>query len=199
MCPCTHPYTAPAPREHPTAAGSSSHTLINKLCRRSQTWSLELAVLTSSKHLEELPAPQASFRTGSARREEPRSLHCWHRGAEHGGLAIGASLEPRHGEEQAAGILTALDGVGGRLQGHDPATGLGDVHAEDEAHARVLAADVGLALAQLDVRVAQLQDPRAVDAATHTAPSSTPALSSWDRAHSGDEAALLWPLGSEQL
>ena len=59
--------------------------------------------------------------------------------------------------------LTALDGVGGGLQGDGAPVGLGDVHAEHHPHTRVLAADVRLSLAQLDVRVAQLQDPRAVD------------------------------------
>lgn len=86
------------------------------------------------------------------------------------GQSTAGAASPEAGQESSrAGILTALDGVGGRLQGHDPAAGLGDVHAEHQAHPRVLAADVGLALAQLDVRVAQLQDPRAVDAATHRA------------------------------
>lgn len=37
------------------------------------------------------------------------------------------------------------------------------MNSEDHPHARVLAPDVRLPLPQLDVRVAQLQDPRAVD------------------------------------
>lgn len=61
--------------------------------------------------------------------------------------------------------LTALDGVRRGLQGDDPSAGLWDVHPEDQPDARVLPADVRLALAQLDVGVPQLQDARAVDAA----------------------------------
>ena len=61
--------------------------------------------------------------------------------------------------------LTALDGVGRRLQGDDPSAGLGDVHSEHQPHARVLPPDVRLAFPQLNVRVPQLQDPGAVDAA----------------------------------
>lgn len=61
--------------------------------------------------------------------------------------------------------LTALNGVRGRLQRDDPSAGLWNVHPENQPHARVLSPDVGLAFPQLDVRVPQLQDPRAVDAA----------------------------------
>lgn len=61
--------------------------------------------------------------------------------------------------------LTALDGVGGDLQRQRAAAGLRDVDPEDQPHAGVLPADIGLPLAQLDVRVPQLQDPGAVDAA----------------------------------
>lgn len=42
------------------------------------------------------------------------------------------------------------------------------MHAEDEPDARVLPADVRLSLAQLDVCVPQLQNPRTVNAAKHT-------------------------------
>lgn len=68
------------------------------------------------------------------------------------------------GRDRARARLTALDGVGRGLQGHDPAAGLGDVDAEHQPHPGVLPPDVRLALAQLDVGVSQLQDPGAVDA-----------------------------------
>lgn len=71
----------------------------------------------------------------------------------------------RHRPAPPRTALTALDGVGRGLQGDDPAAGLGDVHAEHQPHTRVLPPDVRLAFPQLDVRVPQLQDPRAVDAA----------------------------------
>lgn len=61
-------------------------------------------------------------------------------------------------------LLTALDGVGGGLQGHGSTGGLVDVHPENHPHPRVLAPDVRLALPQLDVRVPKLQDAGAVDA-----------------------------------
>lgn len=71
----------------------------------------------------------------------------------------------RHRPAPPGAALTALDGVGRGLQGDDPPAGLGDVHAEHQPHTRVLTPDVRLAFPQLDVRVPQLQDPRAVDAA----------------------------------
>ena len=61
--------------------------------------------------------------------------------------------------------LTALDGVGGHLQRQRAAAGLRDVDPEHQPHARVLPANVRLPLAQLDVRVPELQDPGTVDAA----------------------------------
>lgn len=59
--------------------------------------------------------------------------------------------------------LTALDRVGGHLEGDVLSCGLRYVHAEHQADAGVFAADVGLALPQLDVGVPELQDPGAVD------------------------------------
>lgn len=53
-------------------------------------------------------------------------------------------------------LLTALNGVGGYLQGEGPAIGLWDVNPEDQTHTRVLTTDVRLSLAQLDVRVSEL-------------------------------------------
>lgn len=61
--------------------------------------------------------------------------------------------------------LTALDGVRCSLQGDNPSTGLWNVHPENQPDSCVLSADVRLALAQLDVRIPQLQDSRTVDAA----------------------------------
>lgn len=61
--------------------------------------------------------------------------------------------------------LTALDGVGCSLQGHRSPRRLIDVNPENHPHACVLTPDVSLPLPQLDVRVAQLQDPGAVDPA----------------------------------
>jgi len=66
--------------------------------------------------------------------------------------------------QQRHQTLTALHGDGGGLQGQHLPAGLGDVHPEHHPHTRVLPADVRLALPQLDVRVAELQDARAVDA-----------------------------------
>lgn len=60
--------------------------------------------------------------------------------------------------------LTALNGVGRRLQGHNPAAGLRDVHSENEPHTRVLSPDVCLAFPQLNVGISKLQDSRTVDA-----------------------------------
>lgn len=70
--------------------------------------------------------------------------------------------------------LTALDGVGGDLQRQRPAVGLRDVDAEDQPHARVLPPDVRLPLAELDVRVPELQDAGAVDAARNKSLCSAP-------------------------
>lgn len=53
-------------------------------------------------------------------------------------------------------LLTALDRVGGYLQGEGPAIGLRDMNPEDQSHARVLSTDVCLSLAQLNVRVSEL-------------------------------------------
>lgn len=60
-------------------------------------------------------------------------------------------------------LLTALDGMGGHLEGDDLSSRLRDVHAEHETNAGVLPTDVRLALPQLDVSVPELQDPGAVD------------------------------------
>lgn len=68
------------------------------------------------------------------------------------------------------GVLTALDGVGGHLQRQRAAAGLRDVHPEHQPHASVLPANVRLPLAQLDVRVPELQDPGTVDAAQNKNP-----------------------------
>lgn len=70
--------------------------------------------------------------------------------------------------EEGGASLTTLDGIGSGLQGNGPAAGLSDVDPEHHPHTCVLAADVRLALAQLDVRVAQLEDARAVDPAAAT-------------------------------
>lgn len=59
--------------------------------------------------------------------------------------------------------LTAFDGVGSSLQWHRPAIGLVDVHSEYQSHARVFTADVRLPFAELDVGVAQLEDPRTIN------------------------------------
>lgn len=53
-------------------------------------------------------------------------------------------------------LLTALDGVGGYLQGEGPAIGLRDMNPEHQPHTCVLPTDVRLPLAQLDVRVSKL-------------------------------------------
>ena len=55
-----------------------------------------------------------------------------------------------------------------------PAVGLRDVDAEDQPHPRVLPPDVRLPLAELDVRVSELQDPGAVDAAGNKSLRSAP-------------------------
>lgn len=60
-------------------------------------------------------------------------------------------------------LLTALNGVGRDLQGHGSPRGLVDVNSENHPHPGVLTPDVRLPLSELYVRVAQLQDPRAVD------------------------------------
>lgn len=60
-------------------------------------------------------------------------------------------------------MLTALDGVGGYLEGDVLSSRLRNVHAEHQADARVLPAHVRLALPQLDVGVPELQDPDTVD------------------------------------
>lgn len=100
-----------------------------------------------------------------------------------------------HKRTQPSTRLTALDGVGRRLQGDDPAAGLGDVHPEHEPHPRVLPADVRLALAQLDVGVAEFQDPRTVDAAGRwTAPFIRDPLNEQDR--SATDPA--WAAGSHR-
>ena len=75
---------------------------------------------------------------------------------------------------QGGAALTALDGVGGDLQRQRPAVGLRDVDAEDQPHPRVLPPDVRLPLAELDVRVSELQDPGAVDAAGNKSLRSAP-------------------------
>ena len=63
--------------------------------------------------------------------------------------------------------------MGGHLQGGMLPSWLGYVDPEHQAHTRVLASDVRLALPQLDVSVPQLQDPGAVDAARKTTHKST--------------------------
>lgn len=60
-------------------------------------------------------------------------------------------------------VLTALNGVGCRLQGHCSPCGLVDVNSENHPHSCVLAPDVSLPLPQLNVRITQLQDSSAVD------------------------------------
>lgn len=50
--------------------------------------------------------------------------------------------------------LTALDGVGGGLQGHRPPVGLVDVHSKHQPHASVFTSDVRFSFAKLNVRVA---------------------------------------------
>lgn len=64
------------------------------------------------------------------------------------------------GSEQ---MLTALDGMGGDLEGDVLSSGLRNVHTEHQANTRVLPPHVRLALPQLDVGVPQLQDPDTVD------------------------------------
>lgn len=61
------------------------------------------------------------------------------------------------------GLLTALDGVGGGLQGDGSSIGLAYVYSEHHPHTGVLSSDVCLALPELDVRVAQLENTSAVD------------------------------------
>ena len=58
--------------------------------------------------------------------------------------------------EECLLLLTALNGVGGYLQGEGPAIGLRDMNPEDQPHTRVLPTNVCLALAQLNVRVSEL-------------------------------------------
>lgn len=77
----------------------------------------------------------------------------------HGTSEPGSSLGVK-GLEQA---LTALDGVGGDLEGDVLSSGLRNVHTEHQANTRVLPAHVRLALPQLDVCVPELQDPDTVD------------------------------------
>lgn len=68
-------------------------------------------------------------------------------------------------ERFSARLLTALDGMRGRLQGDVLSSGLRYVHAEHESNSGVFPTDVRLALPQLDVGVPELQDPGAVDSA----------------------------------
>lgn len=65
-------------------------------------------------------------------------------------------------------MLTALDGMGGHLEGDGLSSWLRNVHAEHQANTRVLPAHVRLALPQLDVGVPELQDPDTVDSAGGT-------------------------------
>ena len=58
---------------------------------------------------------------------------------------------------------TALYGLGGHLEGDKAARGLWYVHPKHQANARVLPADVRLAVPLLNVGVPQLEDPSAVD------------------------------------
>lgn len=60
-------------------------------------------------------------------------------------------------------MLTALDGMGGYLEGDVLSSRLRNVHAEHQANTRVLATHVRLALPQLDVGVPELQDADTVD------------------------------------
>lgn len=53
-------------------------------------------------------------------------------------------------------LLTALNGVGGYLQGEGPAIGLWNMNPEDQPHTCVLPTNICLSLAQLDVRVSEL-------------------------------------------
>lgn len=60
-------------------------------------------------------------------------------------------------------MLTALDRMGGYLEGDVLSSWLRNVHTEHQTDTRVLPADVRLALPQLDVGVPELQDPDTVD------------------------------------
>lgn len=60
-------------------------------------------------------------------------------------------------------MLTALDRMGGYLEGDVLSSWLGNVHTEHQTNTRVLAADISLTLPQLDVGVPELQDADAVD------------------------------------
>lgn len=79
-----------------------------------------------------------------------------------------------HAGWHSRGPLTALDGIGGDLQGQRAAAGLRNVHPEHQPDACVLPADVRLPLPQLYVRIAQLQDAGAVNAAQSKARTSVP-------------------------
>lgn len=60
-------------------------------------------------------------------------------------------------------MLTALDRMGGYLEGDVLSSWLRNVHTEHQTDTRVLPTDVRLALPQLDVGVPELQDPDTVD------------------------------------
>lgn len=53
-------------------------------------------------------------------------------------------------------LLTAFDGFGGNLKGHQLATQLRDVNAKHQTHAGVLPPNVRLAVPQFNVRISQL-------------------------------------------
>lgn len=60
-------------------------------------------------------------------------------------------------------MLTALNRMGGYLEGDVLSSWLRNVHTEHQANTRVLPAHIRLALPQLDVGVPELQDPDTVD------------------------------------
>lgn len=60
-------------------------------------------------------------------------------------------------------MLTALDRMGGHLEGDVLSSGLRNVHTEHQTDTRVLPPDICFTLPQLDVGVPELQDPDAVD------------------------------------
>lgn len=62
-------------------------------------------------------------------------------------------------------LLTALDGIGRCLQRNGPAIGLVDVYPKYQPHTCVFTPDVRFSFAELDVRIAQFQDPSTVDSA----------------------------------
>lgn len=60
-------------------------------------------------------------------------------------------------------MLTALDRMGGHLEGDVLSSGLRNVHTEHQTDTRVLPTHICFTLPQLDVGVPELQDPHTVD------------------------------------